>query len=227
MEEELEDEIELKKDEPVEKPVSMSPIGHTIEFPRKDNVYKKKEALPFDEFDSLVWRRAFRNDWKENIKQWFVYMIAGTCVGITAFGMDKLEELLVNSNRKLLQRVIDATGETAGATRLIFPWLAYIAVAACLGFIAGVMTVYYGPGANGSGVAEMIGYMNGVNYPEFIGINTLITKIFGVVFAVSSRLCIGKEGPLGHIGSIWGVLPIYFPWEALGFKTLQNDYTKR
>jgi len=89
------------------------------------------------------------------------------------------------------------------------------------------MTVYYGPGANGSGVAEMIGYMNGVNYPEFIGINTLITKIFGVVFAVSSRLCIGKEGPLAHIGSIWAILPIYIPWDALGYKTLQNDNTKR
>lgn len=96
-------------------------------------------------------------------------------------------------------------------------------MAAVLGGAAGTMTVYYGPGANGSGVAEMIGYMNGVNYPEFIGINTLITKIFGVVFAVSSRLCIGKEGPLGHIGSIWGILPIYLPFENLNFKTLQND----
>ena len=36
----------------------MSPIGHTLVFPRVDNVYKKKEALPFDEFDSLVWKRA-------------------------------------------------------------------------------------------------------------------------------------------------------------------------
>ena len=80
------------------------------------------------------------------------------------------------------------------------------------------MTVYYGPGANGSGVAEMIGYMNGINYPEFIGINTLITKIIGVTLAVSSRLCIGKEGPLAHIGSNLGLLPAYLPIESV--KTL-------
>lgn len=80
-----------------------------------------------------------------------------------------------------------------------------------MGLAAGIMTVYYGPGAMGSGVAEMIGYMNGVNYPEFLGINTLLTKILGVVLAVSSRLCIGKEGPLAHIGSNWGVLPLYSP----------------
>lgn len=105
------------------------------------------------------------------------------------------------------------------------PLLTYCGLAAVLGLGAGLLTVYYGPGANGSGVAEMIGYMNGVNYPDFIGINTLITKIIGVTLAVSSRLCIGKEGPLAHIGSIMALLPTYLPFEA--FKTLQNDYTKR
>ena len=109
--------------------------------------------------------------------------------------------------------------------QILLPILSYCGIAAILGFTAGMLTVYYGPGANGSGVAEMIGYMNGVNYPEFIGINTLITKIFGVTLAVSSRLCIGKEGPLAHIGSIMALLPVYLPIDS--FKTLQNDQTKR
>lgn len=87
------------------------------------------------------------------------------------------------------------------------------------------MTTYYGPGANGSGVAELIGYMNGVNYPEFIGVNTQITKVLGVTMAVGSRLCIGKEGPLAHIGAIWGAAAVYFP--GLGFEFLQNDEFKR
>ena len=87
------------------------------------------------------------------------------------------------------------------------------------------MTTYYGPGAAGSGVAEMIGYMNGVNYPGFLGINTLITKIFGVVMAVSAKLCIGKEGPLAHIGANWGVLAAYIP--GFGFESMRNDFSKR
>ena len=73
------------------------------------------------------------------------------------------------------------------------------------------MTTYWGPGASGSGVAELIGYLNGVNYPGFIGVNTLITKIIGVVFAVSGRLCIGKEGPLAHIGANIGAMAPYIP----------------
>ena len=93
------------------------------------------------------------------------------------------------------------------------------------GTLAGIMTTYYGPGAAGSGVAEMIGYLNGVNYPNFIGVNTLITKILGVVLAVSGRLCIGKEGPLAHIGSIVGVMVPYIP--GVGFEHMRNDKFKR
>jgi chloride channel 7 len=87
------------------------------------------------------------------------------------------------------------------------------------------MTVYYGPGANGSGVAELIGYLNGVNYPGFITWPTLFTKIIGVALAVSGRLCIGKEGPLCHIGAVWGALVIYVPF--IDLRHLQNDDSKR
>ena len=31
-----------------------------------------------------------------------------------------------------------------------------------------LLTVFYGPGAYGSGVAELIAYVNGINYPNII-----------------------------------------------------------
>lgn len=43
--------------------------------------------------------------------------------------------------------------------------------------------------------------------------------------AVASRLCIGKEGPLAHIGAIWGAAACYIP--GLGFEFLRNDEFKR
>jgi hypothetical protein len=30
--------------------------GNTTEYPRKDNVYKKKESIPYDEHRSVVWK---------------------------------------------------------------------------------------------------------------------------------------------------------------------------
>jgi len=87
------------------------------------------------------------------------------------------------------------------------------------------LTTYWAPAAAGSGIAELIGYLNGVNYPGFIGIPTLITKILGVSFAVSGKLCVGKEGPLAHIGANIGLLTLYMPF--FNFDFLKNDEVKR
>lgn len=38
-----------------------------------------------------------------------------------------------------------------------------ISIVSIYGLLAGLLTTYWGPGAAGSGVAEMIGYLNGVN----------------------------------------------------------------
>ena len=87
------------------------------------------------------------------------------------------------------------------------------------------MTSYYGPAAAGSGVAELIGYLNGANFKDFLGINTFITKVIGVSLAVNAKLCVGKEGPLAHIGANLGAMVLYIP--GLGFEFLRNDEKKR
>ncbi len=66
------------------------------------------------------------------------------------------------------------------------------------------MSVFIGPGAIGGGTAELMGYFNGINYPEIIRVRTLIVKIVGLGLAVASGICVGKEGPLAHIGAIVG-----------------------
>ena len=101
----------------------------------------------------------------------------------------------------------------------------YAGLAAVCGLGAGLITTYYGPAATGSGVAELVGYLNGVNYPGFISVKALITKIVGVTLAVTDKLAVGKEGPLAHIGAICGVIALYIP--GFGFEFLRNDEKKR
>ena len=103
----------------------------------------------------------------------------------------------------------------------------FLSALVCLfGVISSSLTTYWAPAAAGSGVAELIGYLNGVNYPGFIGIPTLFTKIFGVSFAVSGKLCVGKEGPLAHIGANVGLAVLYFT-PFFDFSFLKNDEIKR
>ena len=80
--------------------------------------------------------------------------------------------------------------------------------------VATLLTVYIGPGANGSGVAEIMGILNGVNYKGVIKMRTGVVKTIGVVLAVVGSLCVGKEGPLAHIGAVVAVCVIYMPYSG-------------
>jgi len=104
-------------------------------------------------------------------------------------------------------------------------WLAYTAYGMSFVLCACLLTLYVGPGANGSGIAEIMGLLNGINYPNAIGLRTLFVKCFGTVFAVSGGLAIGKEGPLAHIGANIGALVAHLPIK--GFYSLRNDVIKR
>jgi hypothetical protein len=68
--------------------VPMPAVGHTLEFPRKDTAYKKKESLPYDECYSNAWKNRPRNDRRERIAKWLAFVLAGFAIGVTAFCMD-------------------------------------------------------------------------------------------------------------------------------------------
>ena len=198
----------------------MSAVGKTLTFPRTDNIFKKKESLPFDEVDSLVWVDRPRQKKTEQSKEWFAHFLVGVLVGIVAFLMTIFEETVNEAVMEHTHSLI-----TDNSMGIYQPWLFYAGMAASFAFIASVMTTYWGTGASGSGVAGLIGYLNGVNYPEFLGIKTLVTKIFGVSLAVTGKLCVGKEGPLAHIGANLGAMVLYIPY--CGFEFLRNDERKR
>jgi H+/Cl- antiporter ClcA len=103
--------------------------------------------------------------------------------------------------------------------------LTFMAFSALFGGIAAISTVFIGPGAVGSGTVEIIAYCNGINYPHFFGARTLLVKVFGNALAVAAGLCVGKEGPLAHIGAIIGQIIIYLPFSSL--HRFRNEKDKR
>ena len=160
-----------------------------------------KQSLPFQEYESKVWHNRPKDKYEARY-EWAAYAFLGVLIGGTAYIMDMIEETLVHFKDHYTQHQIDAEA-------LVGSWLFYATFSAFLGVVSCTMTTYWGPGAAGSGVAEIIGYVHGVNYPLTIDIKTLITKTFGVVLAVAGTLAVGKEGPLAHIGANWGALVLY------------------
>lgn len=55
--------------------------------------------------------------------------------------------------------------------------------------------------AAGSGIPEIKTILSGFVIPHFLDLNVLIVKAVGSTFAVSTGMCLGKEGPFVHIST--------------------------
>ena len=199
--------------------VAMDPRFSAKVYPRRDNVYKQKKSLDFDLLRSKVMVERTRDN-LDIIMEWVAFSMIGVLTGLTAAVMSNLEERITTFRRNHADDIIDGSQDN-----LWLGWLFFSLLSMCFVIIASITTIYWGPGANGSGVAEMIGTLNGINYPNVIGFETFVTKTFGVVLAVVGGLCVGKEGPLAHIGANVGAVVAYLPLPR--FRYFQNDTMKR
>jgi len=202
-----------------EAPVTMDPRFSAKVYPRKDNIFQHKKSLNFDLMHAKVFVERKRDKY-DIFMEWIAFCIVGILTGLTAAIMSNIEEKITAFRRNRADDIIGGTEDG-----LFTGWLFFSGLSAAFVAVASVMTVYWGPGANGSGVAELIGYLNGINYPGVVGFETFVTKIFGVVLAVVGGLCVGKEGPLAHIGANIGAVVVYLPLPR--FEWFRNDSYKR
>jgi H+/Cl- antiporter ClcA len=142
-------------------------------------------------------------------------------MGIIAFLMELIEEFLIDNRNDILQNIIGNLKKLD----FFYGWLFLIFWSFSIATVASAFTVYIAPSAYASGIPEIMAILNGVKFPDFIGIKPLIVKIISVSMGIGSSLCIGKEGPLAHIGAIIGHIVIYLPVDK--FKYFRNDESKR
>lgn len=141
-----------------------------------------------------------------------MYSIVGVACGFVAFLIDFLVEAMILLKWQLSQVFME---QSIHISMLIFVSLSILFAA-----VSSSLVVYLGPGALGSGIPELMAYLNGINYPKFINNTTLTVKIFALSLSVAAGLCVGKEGPLAHIGAVIGIAVLYLPFEFMSkFKT--------
>lgn len=108
---------------------------------------------------------------------------------------------------------------------VFMPYLIFVGCSTFMGFCGCAMTAYYAQGASMSGLPEIIAITNGINYPQYFGMNILLTKMVGNTLAVAGKMCVGKEGPLAHSGANIGIATLYVP--GIDLKFLHNDEKRR
>lgn len=179
----------------------------------------KFDSLNFDIMRTKIFKER-EQDRVTVAMKWVGYTIVGICCALVTTIMMHIEVFTTHEKRYLTDLMI-----SGDSNRLTRGWLYFSGFSVLLVFLASLATVFYGPGANGSGNPEIIAYLNGVNYPKLIAFETFVVKIFGVLGAVLGGLCVGKEGPLAHIGANIGAIVPYLPLPR--FEYLRNDRTKR
>lgn len=130
-------------------------------------------------------------------ERWLAFGLVGSAVGLVAFVLKQTIELIAKSRSEEIDRLVE-DGRSGAA--LVFA----LAHASLLAAAAAALVVVVQPAAAGSGVPEVIAYLNGVRVPRVFNVRTAVVKFFSCVCAVSSGMPVGPEGPMIHLGSAIG-----------------------
>ncbi len=82
---------------------------------------------------------------------------------------------------------------------------------------ATLVVVYLRPSAAGSGMPELIGYLNGTLVRHIFNLKTLAVKFVSCACAVGSGMPVGPEGPMIHMGALVGAGVSQFGSKTAGF----------
>lgn len=142
------------------------------------------------------------NDEPSRVQQGLVYAAIGLCVGCVACvllnSLEALHEVRYESLKHRLEPIKEH--DTQGRWKAFLPWY-FIGLAMVLGSTG---LCYWWPAGSGSGVPDVMAYLNGVMMINLFNIKTLLCKVCSCILAVAGGLPVGPEGPMIHIGALVG-----------------------
>eukprot|EP01063_Lacrimia_lanifica_P032364 TRINITY_DN5518_c0_g1_i1.p1 TRINITY_DN5518_c0_g1~~TRINITY_DN5518_c0_g1_i1.p1 ORF type:complete len:874 (+),score=301.72 TRINITY_DN5518_c0_g1_i1:121-2742(+) len=155
---------------------------------------------------SNVYREHLRTpEVRDNMQKWALFGLVGAVTGILAFVIRQSIDLLTDLRMGTVAKILDVSAVNRTPVEKYFlAWGFMILTGAALVAFASSIVVYYWRPAAGSGVEEVIAYLNGVDMPKVFNVRTGLVKLASCVASVSSGLPCGPEGPLIHLGAVTG-----------------------
>lgn len=89
---------------------------------------------------------------------------------------------------------------------VIVIWLKHMGAMAALALAGGLPVICCVNSAGSSGIPSVIGLLNGCDLRLHFTVRSLLVKLVGVIFSVSSGLAAGPEGPMIFVGACVGAL---------------------
>ncbi|PWV06096.1 putative chloride channel protein [Trypanosoma cruzi] len=178
----------------------------------------KYESIDYSEAQSLTYKaRKLHLEKERRWLKWMMFILVGVGVGLWSVLLLQTLDFLSAQKRSLLERFVGSPvgnktlgngTQSIGLTPGGMHWkdvgrgyLVYILWSVLAAMLSSLCCAIV-PSAAGSGVPEVMAYLNGIMFPRIFNIQNLVTKSLSCILAVSSGLPVGAEGPLIHIGSL-------------------------
>uniref|UniRef100_A0A6B2KY49 Chloride channel protein n=1 Tax=Arcella intermedia TaxID=1963864 RepID=A0A6B2KY49_9EUKA len=197
------------------------PVRSSILSPRKSlarslgltasslpHVYSKWEKKQMKNFSSISYHNPRSETYQDfltnkysnyygTVWKWVFFFVIAVLMSVTAYVLKTVTEEIAQARIGYLSTLLEHH-DTLGA----FFW--HIGISLGLICIASPMVIWFEPNAAGSGIPEVIGYLNGVHIPRIFTPKVYLAKITSVICSVASGLPLGPEGPMIHIGGTIG-----------------------
>jgi chloride channel 7 len=156
------------------------------------NSYHSLEYLPPHSkvYRNWLQQQPARLDWD----RWLMMGLIGLSVGLIGFLLHQIIDIISECKWTLTRHFI-AAGDFTGA-------YAHTVGYSLIFLVASSLLVMYQPAAAGSGIPEIIGFLNGTRIKDIFKMQTLIVKFLSCAFAVGCGMPVGYEGPMIHLGSL-------------------------
>jgi chloride channel 7 len=150
--------------------------------------------------------------------------LIGSAVGVVAFVM-----------RNLITR-LELVREALGVEVVLGPfgvgWQRATAFSLLLVAASAAINAVWHPPAAGSGIPEVIAFLNGAMLRKIFNVRTIVAKFFSCAFAVGAGMPVGPEGPMIHLGAMLGAGISQMRSGTLGFdlhwfRRFRNNKDKR
>ena len=156
------------------------------------NSYQSLEYMPPHSkvYRNWLQQQPARLDWD----RWLMMGMIGVSVGLLGFLLHQIIDLISEVKWESTREYILAEDFTTAWLWTFSYSLLFLVVSSLL--------VIYQPSAAGSGIPEIIGFLNGTRIKDIFKVQTLIVKFLSCAFAVGCGMPVGYEGPMIHLGSL-------------------------
>eukprot|EP01059_Diplonema_ambulator_P003889 TRINITY_DN1357_c0_g2_i3.p1 TRINITY_DN1357_c0_g2~~TRINITY_DN1357_c0_g2_i3.p1 ORF type:complete len:860 (+),score=262.60 TRINITY_DN1357_c0_g2_i3:31-2610(+) len=172
---------------------------------------------PQHTYDGLDYWEPFNNDRKAHILanytrkltlwKWVLFALIGFIVALVSIAMKQSIERVSTFRFTTVHHVLESRNSTESAEgdpRYFQAWSFWVSTSLLLIGLSSACIVYVEPKAAGSGLPEVIAYLNGVQLSSVFSFRVMGIKFLSCFMAVSSGLPVGPEGPMIHLGSMVG-----------------------